>query len=137
MSEKKHAFTELSELIAKYSENKKSFDIKELQTMREDISLCLFYLSDSASVALSNYEKAEHDRKTAMAEKEQFYRNENDTEGKRVTVSEAQNLARIACKEEVAASKEALRQKERVRIILSSTSQILNSISSRLNILKD
>ncbi len=133
MSDRPHPFTELSNLIGEYREKKNSFDLKELQTMREDISLCLFYLSDSASLALANYEESEHIRKMKMAEREQFHRNDVDKDGKRITVSEAQNLARIDCKVEVEKSKETLRQKERVRIIVSSTSQILNSISSRLS----
>lgn len=136
MSDKKpHPFTELSNLIADYKKNKNSFDIKQLQDLRENISLTLFYLSDSGSLALANYEMAEHNRKIAMAEKEQFYRDGSGEDGKKMTVSEAQNLARIDCKEEAEASKEALRQKERVKIILSSTNQILNSISSRIHMI--
>jgi hypothetical protein len=133
MREGKHAFIELSELISLYRDNKNSFDLKELQTMREDISLCLFYLSDSASTALANYEEKEHLRKMKGAEREQYHRNDTDKEGKRITVAEAQNLARLDCKEEVEECKTALRQKERVRIIISATNQILNSISSRLS----
>jgi len=132
MQDRPHPFTELSNLINEYRDNKNSFDINKLQTMREDISLCLFYLSDSASLALANYEESEHNRKMKMAEREQHHRNDTDKDGKRVTVAEAQNLARIDCRTEVEKSKESLRQKERVRIIVSSTSQILNSISSRL-----
>ena len=132
MQDRPHPFTELSNLINEYRDNKNSFDINKLQTMREDISLCLFYLSDSASLALANYEESEHNRKMKMAEREQHHRNDTDKDGKRVTVAEAQNLARMDCRTEVEKSKESLRQKERVRIIVSSTSQILNSISSRL-----
>jgi flagellar basal body P-ring protein FlgI len=130
---KVHPFTELSGLIDLYKSKKNSFDVKELQTIREDISLSLFYLSDSASQALANYEESEHIRKMRMAEREQFHRNNTDDEGKRITVSEAQNLARVDCRNEVENCKIALRQKERVRIIISATSQILNSISSRLS----
>lgn len=135
MSDKTHPFEELSNLIGQYQTNKNSFDQKELQTMREDISLCLFYLSDSASQALANYDMSEHNRKTKMSEREQFYRSEIGSNGKSMTVAESENLARIDCKEETELCKNALRQKERVRIILSATSQILNAISSRLNMI--
>ena len=66
---KPHPFIGLSELIDKYRDNKNTFDLKELQTLREDISLCLFYLSDSCSVAISNYDYAEHNRKSKAAER--------------------------------------------------------------------
>jgi|TARA_R110000772_G_scaffold44329_4_gene101996 hypothetical protein len=132
----KHAFYELTELIENYSKNKESFDVDKLQLMREDISLCLFRLSDSASLALANYDMSEHVRKIAMAEREQYHRDSKDDDGKRITVSEAQNLARIDCKKEAEACKEALRQKERVRIVLSSTNAIINAIASRINMVK-
>lgn len=131
-----HPFTKLSKLIDKYYENKSSFDSEKLQEIREDISLSLFYLSDSASIALSNYDYAEHARKSKAADREQFHRGYTDDDGKRMTVSEAQNLARIDCKKEVEACKEALRQKERIKIILSSTNAILNAIASRLQMIK-
>ena len=133
MAEQKHAFTKLTELIEDYKNNKDSFDASKLQSLREDIALTLFYLSDSASQSIANYDAAEHVRKSKMAEREQFYRNDTDNEGKRITATEAQNLARIDCKEEVEKSKNALRQKERVRIILNSTNQILNALASRIS----
>lgn len=132
----KHPFKRLEELIDDYSENRLSFDIDKLQNIREDISICLFKLSDSASKALSNYDEAEHVRKMKMAERENYYKGTTDDDGKRLTVAESQNLARLDCKEEVEDCKEALRQKERVRIILSSTNAILNAIASRLTMIK-
>lgn len=136
MSNNKHPFVRVSELVDNYSENKNSFDSKQLQDLRENISLTLFYLSDSASEALARYERAEHERKMKMAEREQHHRSSSEDGVKAMTVSEAQNLARIDCREEVNQSKEALRQKERVKIILSATQQILNSISSRLHMIQ-
>ena len=135
MSEKPHPFIELSNLIDEYSENRHTYDAPKLQNIRESISLALFYLSDSASQALANYEMSEHTRKTKMAEREQYHRNEVGSDGKHMTVAEAANLARIDCKAETEDCKNALRQKERVRIILSSTQQILNSISTRLSLI--
>lgn len=136
MSKEKHAFLILEELIKEYSENKSSFNAEKLQDIREDIALCLFNLSNSASIALSNYDYAEHARKSKAAEREIYHRDETGTDGKRLTVSEAQNLARIDCKQEVENCKEALRQKRRVEIILSSTNAILHAIASRLTLIK-
>ena len=121
MAQQKHPFERLSDLIDDYAKNKNSYDANKLQNLRENIALNLFYLSDSASEALSRYDRAEHERKMKMAEREQFHREEEDDNGKRMTVTEAQNLARIDCRDEVNASKEAHRQKERVRIILKLT----------------
>ena len=131
MPEEKHPFIELSELIDHYAKNKHSFDVKELQEMRENISLTLFYLSDSASVAISNYDRADYDRKRNYAELIEHHKFDED--GGKNTVAVTESLARIDNKEAELAVCEALRQKERVRIILSSTQQILNAISSRIN----
>jgi len=134
MSKKEHPFTRLSDLIKKYSEKKASYSAKELQDMRENISLTLFYLSDSASTALSNYDKADWERKRTYAEL--IEENRYDEEGSKNTVTVMESLARISNKEKEEAVVEALRQKERVRIILSSTQQILNAISSRLHMIE-
>ncbi len=63
MEKKEHPFTRLSNLIADYEANKESFDLDKLITMREDISITTFNMSDSASEALSRYDLAEHVRK--------------------------------------------------------------------------
>lgn len=127
----KHPFIELTELIEDYKENRLSFDAKQLQDLRERISLCYFYLSDSVSQAISNYDKADYERKRNYAELIEKHKYSDD--GSRNTVSVTESLARIENKEKEEAVVEALRQKERVRIIMSATTQILNSISSRLN----
>lgn len=130
----KHPFERLTELVHEYDDNKESFDVHKLQLLREEISINLFYMSDSAATALSNYDFAEHTRKSKMAEREQFYHSQLGSNGKSMTVSEAGNLARIDCKDEVEACKETLRQKKRVEIILSSVQQILNALSTRISI---
>lgn len=129
----KHPFIELSDLIGEYKEKKDSFDAKELQDMREKISLCLFYLSDSASTAISNYDKADWERKRNYAEL--IESNRFDAEGNKNTVALMESAARIGNKEKEEQTAEALRQKERVRIILSSTTNILHAISSRLHMI--
>lgn len=126
-----HPFIELSNLIDKYRDNKNSFDVKQLQTMREDISLCLFYLSDSVSVCISNYDKSDWERKRNYAKL--IEDNKYDKDGNKNTVSVTESLARVQNEVFEEAVVEAIRQKERVRIIISSTNQILNAISSRLS----
>ena len=127
----KHPFIELQELVDEYKNNRLSFDAKQLQDLRERISLCYFYLSDSVSKAVSNYDAADYERKRNYAELIEQHKYGED--GSRNTVAVTESLARIDNKEKEEAVVEALRQKERVRIIMSATTQILNSISSRLN----
>ena len=131
MSEEKlHPFLRLTQLIEEYDENKESYDVNKLQLLREELSINLFHMSDSASVALSNYDFAEHARKTKTAEREQYYHSQLGSNGKSMTVAEAGNLARLDCKE-------TLRQKKRVEIVLSSVSQILNALSTRIAITRN
>jgi hypothetical protein len=134
--EKLHPFLRLTQLVEEYDENKESYDVNKLQLLREELSINLFYMSDSASIALSNYDFAEHARKTKTAEREQFYHTQIGSNGKSMTVAEAANLARIDCKEEVEKCKETLRQKKRVEITLSAVSQILNALSTRISIVR-
>lgn len=133
-SERPHPFIELSSLIDKYRDNKDSFDVKELQTMREEISLCLFYLSDSVSQAISNYDKMDWERKRNYAQL--IEDNRFDEDGGKNTVAVMESLARLGNQEAEEKTAEALRMKERVRIIISATTNILHAISSRLNIIQ-
>lgn len=132
-----HPWFKLNELIEEYSENRETYNAEKLQELREGISLQLFFLSDSFSVAISLYDQKEHIRKSKMAEREQHYRSEKGSDGKSMTVAEAANLARIDCSQEVEDCKEALRQKKRAEIVLMATQQILNAISSRIHMVKN
>lgn len=131
----KHPFLVLSDLIKVYSDKKDTFDVDELQSMREDISLQLFLLADSVGIAISNYDKADWERKRNYSELIEKYRKETDEEGKKYTVSVIESKARIDNKEQEEKVVEALRQKEKIRLIVSSTTHILHAISSRLNII--
>lgn len=133
----KDPWTLLNTLIEEYSDNRENFDMDRLQTLRESISLQLFFLSDKFAEYIANYDQTEHVRKSKAAEREQFWRTQKDEDGKSMTIAEAANRARIECSEEVEDCKEALRKKKRAEIVLTAVQQILNSISSRLNMLKE
>ena len=133
----KDSWAILNHLIEDYSENRESFDLDRLQSLREKISLQLFFLSDSFSEYISTYDQMEHIRKTKSAEREQFWRTQKDEDGKSMTIAEAANRARMETTEEVNNCKESLRKKKRAEIVLMSVQQILHAISSRLNIIKD
>ncbi len=133
----KDSWAILNSLIEYYSENRESFDLDRLQSLREKISLQLFFLSDSFSEYISTYDQMEHVRKTKSAEREQYWRTQKDEDGKSMTIAEAANRARMETTEEVNNCKESLRKKKRAEIVLMSVQQILHAISSRLNIIKD
>lgn len=133
----KDSWAILNHLIEDYSENRESFDLERLQSLREKISLQLFFLSDSFSEYISTYDQMEHIRKTKSAEREQFWRTQKDDDGKSMTIAEAANRARMETSTEVENCKESLRKKKRAEIVLMSVQQILHAISSRLNIIKD
>jgi len=129
-----HPFYKLSELIEKYSTERNSLDVKQLQDLREDVALTLFYLSDDAAKAIANFDAKEYERRRFYAEREEYYRNDVDERtGKNFNVADSERKARLDAKQIDEETVTALRQKERVRIILNATNQILNSISGRIS----
>jgi hypothetical protein len=129
-----HPFYKLSELIGHYNTDRNSLDIKQLQDLRENISLTLFYLSDDAAKAVANFDAKEYERRRFYADREEYYRNDVDERtGKNFNVADSERKARLDAKQIDEETVTALRQKERVRIILNATNQILNSISGRIS----
>ena len=129
-----HPFHQLSELIEEYSSNKNNMTVEELQDLRENISLNLFYISSDAAQAIANYDSKDYKRKRKQAEREEYYRSDTDNRtGKNYTVADSERLARLDLKEVEEEVVEALRQKERVRIIITAVQQILNALSSRIS----
>lgn len=129
-----HPFYKLSSLIDTYNTERNLLDIKGLQDLRENISLTLFYLSDDAAKAVANFDAKEYERRRFYADREEFYRNDiDDRTGKNFNVADSERKARLDAKQIDEETVTALRQKERVRIILNATNQILNSISGRIS----
>jgi|SRR5699024_2563777 len=134
MSEEQHPFYRLTNLIEDYDKKRNSYDVNDLQDLRENIALSLFYLADSASIAISNYDRADYERKRNYAELLEKHRFSKD--GSKNTVSRKESLARIDNDEKEKNLVEALRQKQKVKILISSTNQILNALSSRIAMIK-
>lgn len=129
-------FKELTQLIAEYEEKRLSFDIKDLIDIRERISLNLFYLSDPISSAISLYERRSYERKSHYSDTIIRLTGEKDSNGKSIGVTLASEMARVENKEHEKLEVEALRIKERARIVLDAAKQILNAISSRMSNIK-
>ena len=127
-------YTELAKLIEKFNSERNTLDLKGLQTLREDISLTYFYLADFSARCIANFDAKDYERKRFYAERENIYRTTVDTNtGKHYNVADSERLARIDAKEVDDSTVEALRQKEKIRIVNTATQQILNSLSSRIN----
>jgi len=134
MTTETHPFYKLSELIDNFNENRNKMTAQELQDLRENISLNLFYLSDSVSQTIANAESNDYARKRFYAEKEEYYRNQIDERtGKCHNVADSERLARLDAKEVDEACAFAFKQKERARLVVIAVQQILNSISARVN----
>lgn len=134
MATETHPFYKLSELIDTFNENRNKMTAQELQDLRENISLNLFYLSDSVSQTIANAESNDYARKRFYAEKEEYYRNQIDERtNKFYNVADSERLARLDAKEVDEACAFAFKQKERARLVVIAVQQILNSISARVN----
>lgn len=128
-----HPFYKLSELIDKFNQERNILDLKGLQDLREDIALTLFYLSDSVSMTIANAESNDFARKRFYAEREEYYRNEIDERtGKHFNVADSERKARLDSKKVDDDCAHAFKQKERARLVVLATQQILNSISGRI-----
>lgn len=128
-----HPFYHLSDLIDKYNQERNTLDLKQLQDLREDIALTLFYMSDSCAQTIANAESKDYDRKRFYAEREETYRKEIDERtGKHYNVADSERLARLDSKEVDDACAFAFKQKERARLVVLATQQILNSLSGRI-----
>ena len=126
-------FKKLLELIDTFNNERTQLDLKRLQDLRENLSLTLFYLSSDFAKAISNFDSKEYERRRFYAEREEFYRNSLDDKTKKNhNVADSERKARLDAKQIDDETVTALRQKERVRIMINATNQILNSISGRI-----
>ena len=133
---KRNAFLELTQLLQENEEKRETFDVKEIIDMREKISLTLFYLSDPISRAYAEYEEASYNRKRNFSQLVADLTGSVGEDGKKIGVTLANELARVKNEEFEKIEVESLRAKDRARIVLEATKQILNAISSRMSNIK-
>ena len=133
MTDTKH-YSELVRLIDKFNQERNTLDTKGLQTLREDIALSFFYFADFSARCIANYDAKDYERKRFYSAQEEYYRNQLDERtGKNHNVADSERLARIDAKDIDDITVEALRQKEKIRIVNVAVQQILNSLSSRIS----
>lgn len=124
---------DLIKVVDEYQQKKDSFDPKELQDCRDRMSLSLFYCSDIYSSIRANAEYSDYERKRKVAEEEESLRNTVNEDGKRPTVAQISNEARIATRKYEEDMIQSNQRYYKIRLIIDSTTAILHSISSRLN----
>lgn len=125
---------ELTDSINMYNEKRNSFDKRELQDVRDKVSLSLFYLSDFYSATRAESEAAEFNKKMCLAQTEESLRGRvNEISQKAMTREQIINESRILCKDEEEKLIEANRKYYKIRMIIETSTQILNSIASRIN----
>jgi len=135
MSEKKHPIVEITELVSHYDDNKDNLDIMGLTKLREALAIALLQSAEFYSDLRSGAEAADYNRKQQFASLVESRRGSVDeASGKNYTATQLENLARIDNKVNEDAHVEANKRYYRIRLIIDSVNQILNSISSRINI---
>lgn len=128
----------LSENIQKYRSGHSSYDVKELQEIRDNISMSLFYLVQEYSMLKHKADSAEYFKKRKFAEECESLRNKTDEiTAKKFTREQITDKALLNSKEENENLIEAEKDFFEMKLIFDTSNQILNSISSRINLRKN
>ncbi len=128
---------QLSAAISSYREMYNTFDLKALQDIRDKISLSLHYLSGNYSDVKYNTEAAEYRKKKAIAEICESLRGKKDELTQKALTRE-QISDRAIIQTEGFSNKllDANKEYYNMRLLFETGNQILNSISSRINLTK-
>lgn len=106
-------------------------NITHLLAARRKLACALYDISNDVAEAKAEREKAEFNRKQHFADRVLVYRQGN------LTISEAENKARLDNNEHEDAYTEAVRVYENYRLTFGSVQEILNAISSDLRHLEE
>ncbi len=135
MSSETGTLEQLNTLIKDYSANKDSYDIKKLQSIRENLSLCLHYLANDFTDSQFLSDSAAYIEKNELAKMRDSLRTVKDeVTNKNYTREQLADLALIKSETFSRAALEAAKEYRRYRLLFETCYQILNSISSRINI---
>ena len=128
----------LRENIEKYKLNHSTFDIKELQEIRDSISLSLFYLSNEYALLKHLVDTNEYFKKRKFAQECESLRVKSDEiTGKRFTREQITDKAFLNSTEESEQLINSERDFFEMKLIFDTSNQILNSLSSRINLRKN
>lgn len=128
----------LMESIERYKLNHSTFDTKELQEIRDSISLCLFYLSNEYALLKHLMDTKEYFKKKKFAQECESLRLKSDEiTGKKLTREQITDKAFLNSTEENEQLIDAERDFFEMKLIFDTSNQILNSLSSRINLRKN
>ena len=135
--DKNEPYRNLTNSVDEYNLGALSFDMNELCTVRDKIALSLFYFTDTLSNTQVEALKLEYDRKQNFAIRKTYWCSQtNERTGKLYTVALAEEKARIDNKEKEDLYVEAYRKALKSKSLHKVVSDLLNSVSSRINNLK-
>lgn len=128
----------LKSSIERYQINHSTYDLKELQEIRDNISLSLFYLSQEYSYLKHKSDTCEYLKKKKFANECESLRNKSDElTGKKLTREQITDRAFLNSTQENEAMIDSERDFFEMKMIFDTSNQILNSISSRINLRKN
>lgn len=133
---KKHPLHWLRLAIDEYKVGRTSFDTDELVDIRDKIALSLSNLVDFYSETRSASEAAEYQRKKFEAEHSEKLRQTIEETKKRLTRDQIKDRVLIASSALRLDEIEAYKEYYKVRMAWEAATQILHSISSRINNIK-
>lgn len=125
----------ITDLINTYANDRDTLDVEDFQNIRDDLSVNLFALNSIYADAKTAYEAAQYRKKMCLSEITLRLKGTRDEYGKVHTRETVQASAILECEELHHKEFEALKEYERLRQIVTSVGQVLNTISSRLNMM--
>lgn len=128
----------LKDSIEKYQLSHSTYDVKELQDIRDNISLSLFYLAQEYAYLKHKADTSEFLKKKKFATECEALRVKTDQiTGKKLTREQITDRALINSSKESEELIESDKDFFEMKLIFDTSNQILNSISSRINIRKN
>lgn len=120
----------IEDCVNYYRNHKDTLVLEELQKVRDELSLSMYYISDLYAGIKIHAAGKEYERKKCQAEKAIELR---DAPGK-MTREEILNRVTIDCQQAQMDELEAMEEYEKIRQIVAACTHILNSIASNINI---
>lgn len=124
------ALSKLTKLVLSYPQIRQTGSQEEIQTLRDEISECLFHFGDTYALIRSSAERGESVYKQCVEEKKKIWRERFNNKN----VGLADIEAVLDCKSNL----EQMHQKNedfyRAKVLIESCENILNSLSSRLKL---
>jgi len=124
--------------IERYQRNHSTYDVKDLQEIRDNISLSLFYLAQEYAYLKHKSDTDEYLKKRKFSQECESLRLKSDeVTGKRLTREQITDKAFLNSHAENELMIDSERDFFEMKMVFDTSNQILNSISSRINLRKN